>query len=70
MPSSLIKKPHKPLFEVIGKEWVDGRCMSVERGGSGNIFANKFLEVKYHIVAPHYLEISNYKSSPLGQLFS
>lgn len=42
----------------------------MEGGGSGNIFANKFLELKYPIVAPHYLEINNYKSCPLGQLLS
>lgn len=44
--------------------------MFVEGGGSGNIFANKFLELKYPIVAPHYLEINDYKSCPLGQLLS
>ena len=44
--------------------------MFVEGDGSGNIFANKFLELKYPIVAPHYLEINDYKSCPLGQLLS
>lgn len=42
----------------------------MEGGGSGNTFANKFLELKCPIVAPHYLEINNYKSCSLGQLLS
>ena len=44
-------------------------CLSVE-GGSGNIFVNKFLELKYPIVDFRYLEISDYKPCPHPQLSS
>lgn len=60
------------LFEGIGKDWVwVWVCVRVclGEGSSGNIFVNTFLELKYPIVIPHYLEISVYKTRPLGQFF-